>query len=315
MSTPNPSNVTKSPRKRIGRILLWIGVGIAALFLIAYFGIGAYAANALTQPKRQFDPEHDPSVYDMDYEETTFQSRDSEAEIAAWFIPNQDSQQVVIMVHGNNASRTREFDDQFPSMAAALHDAGLNVLMIDLRGHGGSSAGRVTFGTRERQDVFGAVDWLQSRGFQPGSIGVLGVSLGSAASIGATDEEPAIGALVVDSAFAEIYPVIQEQWQGASGLPNLFLTPTRLMIRLLYGYDLAGSKPVEEIGGIAPRPMMIIHCKTDAYIPVEHAQRLSEAAPGAEVWLLEVCDHARTYNTEKEAYESKVSRFFSENLK
>jgi fermentation-respiration switch protein FrsA (DUF1100 family) len=288
---------------------------IVILFLIVYFGIGAYAANALTQPKRQFDPEQNPSAYNLDYEEFTFQSRDGEAEIAAWFIPYQGSQQVVIMVHGNNASRTREFDDQFPSMAAALHNAGLNVLMIDLRGHGQSGPGRVTFGMRERQDVLGAVDLLRDRGFLPGSIGVLGVSLGSATSIGATAEEPAIGVLIVDSAFAEIYPVIQDQWQGASGLPNLFLTPTRLMIRLLYGYDLAGSKPVEEIGSIAPRPMMIIHCKTDTYIPVEHANKLCKAAPSAEVWLLEVCDHARTYNAEKEAYESKVTGFFSENLK
>ena len=110
----------------------------------------------------------------------------------------------------------------------------------------------MTFGITERDDVLGAVDFLQERGFQPGSIGVLGVSLGSATSIGATAEEPAIGALVVDSAFAEVHPVIQEQWRGASGLPNLFLAPTRWMIRLMYGYDLAASRPVDEIGGIAP---------------------------------------------------------------
>ena len=64
----------------------------------------------------------------------TISSRDGEAEIAAWYIPSEGSRQAVIMVHGNNASRTQEFDELFPSMAVDLHAAGLNVLMIDLRG-------------------------------------------------------------------------------------------------------------------------------------------------------------------------------------
>ena len=309
-----PNEKSKSIN-RIPQILIWVGIVLIILFAVVYFGIGAYAATTLTQPKRQWVEGNDPSVYNLDYEEVVFKARDGEAEIAAWYIPSADSQQVVIMVHGNNASRTWEFDKKFPSMAAALHQAGFNVLMIDLRGHGQSSDARVTFGITEREDVLGAVDLLLARGFQPGDIGVLGVSLGSATSIGATVEEPSIGALVIDSGFAEIYPVVQEQWQGASGLPNLFLTPTRWMIRLLYGYDLASSRPVEEIGLIEPRPIMIIHCKTDTYIPVVHAEQLSQAAPSAEVWLLEQCDHARTYNTEQANYEQMVSEFFAANLR
>jgi dipeptidyl aminopeptidase/acylaminoacyl peptidase len=50
--------------------------------------------------------------------------------------------------------------------------------MIDLRGHGGSSTARLTYGARESQDVLGAVDWLRARGH--GRIGVLGASMGAA---------------------------------------------------------------------------------------------------------------------------------------
>ncbi|MFC1879305.1 alpha/beta hydrolase [Chloroflexota bacterium] len=315
MSTNKTDKVKERSKNRSSRILKWLAIVVILLLALAYFGIGYVAAGQLTQPKRQFDPENNPAVYNLEYEDVQFPSSDGKAEIAAWYIPYQGSSQVVIMVHGNNASRTREYDDQFPSMGAALHQAGFNVLMIDLRGHGESSDGRVTFGTSERYDVIGAVDWLVAKGFQPGSIGVLGVSLGSASSIGATLEAPAVGALVVDSAFAEIYPVIQNQWQDASGLPNLFLTPTRLMVRLLYGYDLAGSNPVDEIGGIAPRPIMIIHCKTDDYVPLAHAERMKDAAPDATTWYLEQCEHARAYNAERQNYENKVSSFFIDNLK
>jgi fermentation-respiration switch protein FrsA (DUF1100 family) len=314
MKIDQTNEVREQPKKRSSRVLKWIAVIVILLLALAYFGIGYVAAGQLTKPKRQFDPEHNPGVYNLEYEDVRFSSSDGEAEIAGWFIPNSASEQVIVMVHGNNASRTREYDDQFPSMGAALHQAGFNVLMIDLRGHGESNDGRVTFGTRERYDVIGAIDWLVAKDFQPGSIGVLGISLGSASSIGATVESSAVGALVIESAFADVYPVIKDQWQDASGLPNLFLTPTRLMVRLLYGYDLAGSVPVEEIGRVAPRPVMIIHCKTDDYVPLKHAERLKEAVPNASTWYLEQCEHARAYNAESENYEANVSSFFTENL-
>ena len=138
----------------------------------------------MTRPRRQFDPDHNPDRYNLTYEDVSIQSRDGEATLAGWFIPHEASSLAVLMVHGNNASRTREYDDEFPRMGAMLHQAGFNVLMIDLRGHGKSSDGRVSFGIHERYDVAGAVDWLLDQGFRPGSIGVLGISLGSAASIG-----------------------------------------------------------------------------------------------------------------------------------
>jgi fermentation-respiration switch protein FrsA (DUF1100 family) len=319
----SPSTYTPDSQKsgahaggpRLKNALIWIAAILLVLFLIVYFGIGAYAANALTTPKRQFDTAHNPGVYGLEYEEITFPSRDGEAQIAAWFIPAPENDQVVILVHGNNASRTREFDDLYPALAAGLNKGGLNVLMIDLRGHGQSSDGRVTFGQRERQDVLGAVDELLGQGFEPGKIGIYGVSLGSAAGIGAAAAEPAVGALAVDSPFAEVYPVIQAQWGDASGLPDLFLTPTRWMIRLLYGYDLATSKPVEEIGGLAPRPVLIAHCTTDTYVPVEHTELLHAAAPGSSLWLIEGCDHARSYNQESAAYETRLADFFTSHLK
>jgi fermentation-respiration switch protein FrsA (DUF1100 family) len=267
----------------------------------------------LTQPKRRFNPAHNPGVYDLDYEQVSIPASDGKATLAGWFIPNAESSQAVLLVHGNNASRTWEFGEEFPKLGVGLRKAGYNVLMIDLRGHGESSDARVSFGLFERYDVAGAVDWLVAQGFQPGSIGVLGVSLGSASSIGGVIESPAVGALVIESAFAEVFPVIQGEWQNASGLPNLFLTPTRLMIRLRYGYDIATSRPVEEIGTIQ-QPILIIHCESDQTVPFEHAQRLAGAAQQAETWYLDGCLHARAYNLGNQAYEEKVGAFFKEHL-
>ena len=64
MATVNSSYV-KKPKKRWPRILMWVEIVFVVLFLVVYFGIGAYAASSLTQPKRQFDPANDPSVYNL----------------------------------------------------------------------------------------------------------------------------------------------------------------------------------------------------------------------------------------------------------
>jgi pimeloyl-ACP methyl ester carboxylesterase len=300
-------------RKKAGRVFKWVGIIVLILIVLGYFGVGFYAADKLTLPIRRFDPDNKPVDYGVGYEEVNFPSRDGEATLEAWFLPNESSSQVVLMVHGNNCSRTWEIGEEFPRLAAGLQKAGFNVLMFDLRGHGESSDGRRSFGIYERYDVLGAIDWLLAQGFKTGSIGVFGVSAGSASSIGALLEAPDVGALVIESTFADIYPIIKTEWQTASGLPSLFLPPTRLMIWLRYGYDLASARPVEEIGEIE-QPILMIQCTTDQTIPFEQAQQLVEAAQDPETWFLDGCIHARAYQNGRAEYEQRVADFFNQTL-
>ncbi|MGD8457398.1 MAG: alpha/beta hydrolase [Anaerolineales bacterium] len=187
--------------------------------------------------------------------------------------------------------------------------------MIDLRGHGGSEGERYSFGVYERRDVLGAVDWLIDQGFEPGNIGTLGISLGGGAVDGAAGEDTAIGAVVLDSTFADLNPLIELKWEEESGLPKFFLPGVNLMNRLLYGWFLTDVRPVEDVAKIAPRPMLILHCTTDEDVDISHAYQLIEAAPQAETWIIEGCDHAEVYRDFPTEYEDHVITFFQENLK
>ena len=184
-SVPSQMAETKPKSRNVGKILAWVAVGLVVLLVVAWLVVGAVAANELTIADRVFDPNNNPAKYGMTYEDVRFPAQDGEAEIAAWYIPSAENERAVVLVHGRNASRTDAFKKRLPELAAALNEAGFSVLMIDLRGHGESSDGRFSFGIKERYDVLGAVDWLEERGFEPGNIGVLGVSLGAAASVGA----------------------------------------------------------------------------------------------------------------------------------
>ena len=303
-------NASSDQSKRHRKRIIWWSVAIVlVLLLAAYLAIGAIAANKLTVAQRLFT-DKSPDTYQMAYEEVQFPAQIDGLEIAAWYIPAEavdppvqlQNQPVIVMVHGWNASRTQAFDQHFLELAKDIHQAGMSVLMIDLRGHGQSADSRFTFGRLERRDVLAAVDWLVERGYSPEKIGLLGTSMGAASVVGAAAEYPTIGAVVTDSMFAEIYPVIQGLWKKQSGLPMIFLYPTRWMFWLMNGFDIASSRPIDEINKLSDRPLLMIHCKLDTDVPLEQHLRLAEAAAWAETWVVEPCQHSEIYDDMPEAY-------------
>lgn len=315
----NTSAISAESRKTGGkarRILLWVLIVVVVMALVAFLGIGFIAAESVTEPNRVFDPNNNPAAFNLQYEDVRLKSRGDLTDIAAWYVPSDENRRVIVLLHGRDASRTAGFDEgdtgvgHFTDFSAALHQAGFSVMLIDLRGHGESGPGQFSFGIRERNDVLAAVDWLAAKGYQPGKIGILGLSLGSAAGIGAASEDSRIGALVSDSGFADLNPLIQAQWKAESGLPKIFLYSTLWMIRLRYGFDIKTAKPVDEIGKIAPRPIFLIHCAEDELVPISHMEQLKAAAPSALTWVVPSCIHPEAYNADPAAYTEKVIGFF-----
>jgi pimeloyl-ACP methyl ester carboxylesterase len=198
---------------------------------------------------------------------------------------------------------------------ARLYRRGFALLAIDLRGHGQSSDARLSFGKNEHRDVLGAVDWLLAQGYPPGSIGVLGVSLGAASTILAAAREPAIGAAVADCGYAEVASIVRANFTRATGLPTLLLTPARLFSRLFDGSDLLAMRPVDEVAKLDPRPLLIIHGDADRLVPIQHAYALHAAYPRSQLWVLPGGRHAAAFVSGPEAYVDHVATFFAASLK
>lgn len=312
-SIPPATDSTARPRRRTRGITARI-LRLATFLLVAYLGISVAVALVLTTPRRTFGPQT-PADSGLAYRDVSFPARGGDATISAWYLPAANTDKAVVLVHGKDCSRTCWFGAGMAGLPQALQRSGLAVLALDLRGHGHSSDARFTFGLLERRDVLGAVDWLQSQGFAPQSIGVLGQSLGAAASIGALADDPQIGALVEDCGYADIASLISANWTQTSGLPRMFLPSSLLMARLLVGYDVAASRPVDEIARIAPRPVLIIHGTADTLIPVAHARRLRAALPAAAYWEVPGAGHAQAYPAAPQAYAERVTAFFAASLR
>ncbi len=306
---------SRTSSQRVRRIVLWSLLGLGLLLALAYLGIGGYAASSVAKVEQ--DPENPASgPPDVPYEVVRFPARDEDLQLAGWYLPSEGSSRAMVLVHGRDANRHTAISGKLVRLAEALNGAGYAVLLFDLRGHGESEGvQRYTFGVKERRDVLGAVDWLLDRGFAPGRIGVLGVSMGGASAIGAAAQESAIGLLVLDSTLADLKPLIQEKFVEESGLPIWFVPGVLLMNRLMYGYDLTDVRPVDELPLVSPRPVLIIHCTSDKDVKVSQAEDLAQALPYAQTWYVDDCDHAEIYRDHPEEYEQTLLAFLGDHLK
>lgn len=301
-------------------LLRRLALGLLCTLTVLYLLVGAYTATTMTWPKRRFKPEFNPGRHGMTYQEIRLPARGGDADLAAWWIPaasspapSADPGRAVVLVHGKDSNRSRFIEHSAP-IVIELHSRGLNLLMIDLRGHGQSSTSRMSFGIREQRDVLGAVDWLRARGFAPGRIGVLGQSMGGASILLATAAEPAIAAAVSDCAYADIAPIVGRRFHEVTGLPNWFVPATRIALYLIDGVDLLQAKPLAAVPRIAPRPLLIIHGMADATIPVGHAADLRLAVPSAELWVIDGSGHVQGVSTDTAAYQQHVGDFFQKHL-
>jgi alpha-beta hydrolase superfamily lysophospholipase len=119
----------------------------------------------------------------------TFPSLDGTTIAGEFFEASSRPAPGVVLVH--MLSRTKS---DWTSVADRLQEAGITALTIDLRGHGGSSGSQAL--PEMVQDVRAAVQWLAGRpGIRPGSMGLVGASLGASLSLLATVELPTVRAI------------------------------------------------------------------------------------------------------------------------
>lgn len=296
----------------------------------SYIGVSSAMAARLTQTTR-VRPEKDPTSVGLDYENVSFSSRGGDAELSGWFIPPQTVSHTpepiasgnswIAMVNGDNTSRS---DSKIGTMRIAreLHRHGFGVLMLDLRGRGDSPTELSSSGYFERLDLQGASDFLVSRGVDSSRIGVLGFSLGGVVALLAGSNPNTYGAVVSDSAFADLGLMLKHSMTGFKRPLRAWLPGMEFMARILYRIDVREISPAREIAQ-SDTPVLIIHGEEDSEVPVEHARLLGRAIGASfdeiemgqeSVWMVPDAGHTGAFRTQPNAYIEKIVKFFEAHL-
>ncbi len=315
-------------KKRIGIALAVIVVlllsGYLAVSYVVYDqlsritpGGGVNASNvpssfAMTYPEWAT---FDESPYLMpDYENVRIPSRQKGLTLAGWYVPGRPDAPAIIVTHGINGCKC---DPNVLTVAGMLHRNGFNVLLYDMRNHGQSDVdnGRTAVGNKEYLDTLGAWDWLVAeKGFTPGRIGLYAESLGAATTLIAFSQEPRVAAAWVDSPFADLKQVMEEEL-ARNGYPTILADGSILVAKIVSGDDLLAHNPSDAILGDAGRPIYIVHGTGDKRIDVHHTRDLaalaSETGANVTVWMPEGVPHVGAEFDFPNEYEQRMVAFFN----
>ncbi len=221
--------------------------------------------------------------------------------LSAWYTPPENGA-VILLAHGYGATRWEEYYALFASR-------GYGALAWDFRGHGRSGGDTVTFGYDEQRDVEAALDFAL---MQPGvrHVGAWGGSMGAATVILTAAHRPEIEAVVADSSF----PTLEEVFELNIHVP-LMRPFVRFFAERETGASLDLVRPVDEIGRISPRPVLIIQGMDDALASLDSARRLYAAAGEPRfLWTEEGVPHLSMYAYFRTGYTDRVIHFFDQYL-
>jgi uncharacterized protein len=238
------------------RWLRALATGVAGAYLV--IGLILYfQQNFFLFPAPQSYPRATPADAHLAFDDLHIAVNDR-GNIHSWWIPaSEPSDKVILMFHGNGYV----LEDMATSEAATLHEIGVNLLLVDYRGYGGSSGLKPNEST-VNEDARAALNYL--RGLKDlRNIYVLGRSIGSGAATQLALENPGLGGLILESPFSSVD-------DAARVLPVAHLYPVHWM--LLTHFDNSSK-----IGSVRV-PLLVVSGTADTLTPVWMAKEIFEKA-------------------------------------
>jgi pimeloyl-ACP methyl ester carboxylesterase len=310
---PELTSEVAKPRNPRRRKVVVVAVA-ASLFVLGVWGLlpAVRAYTLLRNNRPQIAP--NTSGIGIPVQDVSFSASDG-ARLEGWLAVASPHAPTIILVHGFKGSRV----DMLP-WARFLYAAGYNVLLFDERGCGQSDGWGITLGTREPDDVIGAVRYLEGRADLTNKrYGALGISLGAGVVLLAAAQVKTLVAVVADSAWTDERPQLDRMSSVPAGRVSVPVLPYELaLVDLLIGGRLEDTRPLQIIGQISPRAVFLIHSADDqnSTTPPSGEMRLYAAAGQPKLqWIAPSGGHAGALAAHTGEYERRVLAFFAQYLR
>jgi len=212
-------------------------------------------------------------------------------------------------MHGVRASRLDMLE-----RARFLAAAGYSLLLFDFQAHGESPGHHITFGYLESKDAQAAVAFLRTNA--PGEkIGVVGVSLGGAATLLATPPLNA-DAMVLEMVYPTIDQAVGDRLALRLGNWSRTLTPLLTwQLKLRSGITARDLRPIDHVNDLR-MPKLFIAGSKDMHTTIEESRELfSAASEPKDLWVVNGAKHQDLHTFAKTEYEQRVLAFFAQKLK
>ena len=225
-----------------------------------------------------------PADVGLAFEPVTLTTSD-EVALAAWFVPGDSEQAVLLLCHGNAGNIGNRV-----GWVKLMNAMGFSVLAFDYRGYGLSGGKPNEVGTY--RDAEAAWTYLvEQRGVDPSRIVLVGRSMGGAIATHLATERPA-AALILEAAFTS-YPDIAQDKAG--------IFPVRWMAAFDYS-------TIESLAAVQC-PVLIMHSPADTVVGYHHGEALFEAANPPKTFLELTGGHNDAFVRSGDAYTHGIRAF------
>ena len=239
------------------RVILWIGVVMAGLYLLAAGAMFTFQRQLQYFPSQRA-PSPDQAGFDGAVEQVL--TTPDGTRIVVWYAPAPAGAATVLYFQGNGGE-IADRRDRF----AAYRAAGLGVAFLSYRGYGGSAGTPSETGLHS--DAATAYDWLMAQGIAADRLALAGESLGTGVAVRLAADRP-IGALLLEAPYSAIVDIAAEAY------PWL---PVRLLMLDQY-------RSIDHIGRVKA-PLFVTHGEADGIIPFRFGKALFDAAPEPKEFL------------------------------
>jgi alpha-beta hydrolase superfamily lysophospholipase len=267
-------------RRVLARVALFGG----AIFI----GLPVVFAFILTRTHRAPVNPHPPPTY------KEVQLVSDGLRLRAWLARGEPDRPAVIIVHGLGDTL-----ESYQEHAQPFLDRGHTVLLLDLRGHGGSEGTTTTLGGRESGDVRSAMDYLKAEGSGEEGFVLMGHSMGAVAVFLAAADRTDVRAVIAEAPFDTYRNTVAHHARVLYGLPSWVpLIPLSILgAEWLAGFDADEIDAVSAASRIQA-PLLAIVDGDDPRMPEAVVRRIVDAHPGPhKLWVAAGVGHvAAIYN-------------------
>ncbi|MBH59759.1 MAG: hypothetical protein CL907_06315 [Dehalococcoidia bacterium] len=300
--------------------LIILSSSIIIFLIIIYFGLSLYITDLAYDAKRNF-PEENPSDYSLIYEDVSFKSYSKdEIELKGWWIPygSNEKGEAIIWIHGLDAERSG--GEGKLEMMKEINEMGYSLLTFDLRGHGESGTAPLGLGVREKEDIYGAMKFLNDEK-NISKVGLWGISYGAVVAIDAGINEPDLGpdivGIMADTPYFSVLELLTKEVSDRTPIPKFIAELLKFGIiqsgKMLHGMDINDVPESMANNDKINFPILITSCKTDERVPESHPSRVySFSKESSEYYIFDECeDHGEAYETNKSKYMTLFKEYFS----
>ena len=270
--------------------------GLLLALQVGYPMANAYLGTHRSSPR--------PSEADLGlaYDEVEI-AADGGAVLRAWYRPARNRAAVITYPERQGAQPYARF--------LAAH--GYGVLMVDRRGHGGSTGDPNSYGWGEYRDIAAAVAFLRSRDdVDPDRIGGIGFSVGGEVLLETAARTSDLRAVVAEG--AGFRSIREFRHLGAASWFSYPLVGVATLSTAVFANRPPPPDLLDLMRQTPPRPVLLIQAETGQGGEELNPRYAAAAGTTAELWQVPGSTHVGGLRATPEEYERRVIDFFDRAL-